>query len=592
MFVFLSLVLIYASVTASTHVNSREKARYYYFEGAREASMGNDAEAYEYFKKAYHEDPSFNDAGFAYGSQRLLIRTDTLQSRNELYNSLEMLRKYVDSNPEDIFAGRFYGYVTTRLDTIEESVRVLERMTDLMPAESYLLLNLAETYMMQNKPDKAVETLSRYEKMEGKSQEVSLKKMTFLLAGGDTVSALEEASLLIETNPRNPNYLILKGNLYDVIGDSDSTLSYYKRAEEISPDNGAVKISLANYYMQMGDSISYDAKMYEALLSEDFELQDKLGILSDYLQTLINDKGETSRGDYLFEVLMEQYPHEAEVLDLSARYNGAKGDFKAAQEQISYAIDQDPTNENYWGQLMRYQLADSASVKAIETYKNAREHIEVPEGLTLMYAAALAETKDYEGAEEAYASLIRSLNPDLPLTDSITDTKFRSKLSYEDLIRLSTLYNMLGDLYYQQKNIDNAFRAYENSLFFYASNALTLNNYAYFLAETGGDLDKAQEMSKRAIHEMEDNPTYLDTYAWILFKKKEYKEALDYQLLALEKAEEIGDINSEYFHHLGDILFMNHEPEKALENWMRALELEPDNSLLKKKVEYKTFFYE
>ena len=37
---------------------------------------------------------------------------------------------------------------------------------------------------------------------------------------------------------------------------------------------------------------------------------------------------------------------------------------------------------------------------------------------------------------------------------------------------------------------------------------------------------------------------------------------------------------------------MNHEPEQALEYWEKALDLEPDREVLKKKVKNKTFFYE
>ena len=79
----------------------------------------------------------------------------------------------------------------------------------------------------------------------------------------------------------------------------------------------------------------------------------------------------------------------------------------------------------------------------------------------------------------------------------------------------------------------------------------------------------------------------------MLFKKKDYKEALEYQRKALEAAEKNGQVeNAEFYSHYGDILFMNHLPEEALENWKKALKLEPDDELLKKKVENKTFFYE
>ena len=48
----------------------------------------------------------------------------------------------------------------------------------------------------------------------------------------------------------------------------------------------------------------------------------------------------------------------------------------------------------------------------------------------------------------------------------------------------------------------------------------------------------------------------------------------------------------ELFHHAGDIYFMNKEYEGAIEFWKKALALDPDNELLKKKVKHKAYFYE
>ena len=246
----------------------------------------------------------------------------------------------------------------------------------------------------------------------------------------------------------------------------------------------------------------------------------------------------------------------------------------------------------YWGQLMRYQLADERGKDAMATYHRAMEHIEIPEGIKLMYASAATTEKDFKEAEKTYGELIHAANKDLPLTDPVTDTKFRASLNFEGLTRISSLYTMLGDMYYAAEDLDKTFKAYDNSLFFYATNPLTLNNYAYFLTENGGDLDKALEMSSKALDQDPENEIYLDTYAWILFKKKDYKEALEYQTRAVETAELAGEPAAEYYHHLGDIYFMNHQPEEAVRSWEKALKLEPDNALLKKKVSHKTFFFE
>ncbi len=589
---FLAVVAI-AAMAAPGEQSLRRKARYYYLEGARKQAEGNMPQAYEYYKKAYMTDSSYVEAASAYGMNRLMVQTDSMQSGRQLMRSLALMRPYVEMYPADEYESRSYAFVASRLDTLPEAIRVYERLDSLKPGNGMNLLQLADAYMASRQPEKALQTLDRFELTEGKSPQLSLKKMSFMLAKGDTLAAVAEADTLIASNPREPSFRILKGNLYEVIGDNDSTLAAYKEAERISPDNGAAKLALANYYKAAGDSVAYDSKVYEALLSEDFELEDKLSLLSEYLQTLLDDSSDTARGDHLFSVLQEQYPHEPKVLDLAARYSGAKGDFKDAEEQIEYAIDLDPSNIEYWGSLMRFQLADDRGADAVATYRRALQHVETTDPLRLMYASAATMAKDYGEAEKAYAELIHSVLPGLPLTDSITDSRTRTQLSYDGLTRMNSLYTMLGDMYYTSGDLDKTFKAYDNALYFLPSSPMTLNNYAYFLAENDGDIDRAEKMSREAIDQEPENETYLDTYAWVLFKKKNYKEALEYQTKALEAAKAAGTAeNAEFYSHLGDIQFMNGQPKEALENWKKALELEPGDALLKKKVTHKTFFFE
>ena len=577
---------------ASPRSADRQKARYYYLEGARCQATNQMPEAYEYYKKAYFTDPTYEEAASAYGMNRLLVPTDSMQSQRELLKSLSLMRPYVDLYPADMSEARSYAYIAGRLDTVSEAIRVYERLDSLRPSVTTTLLQLADAYMMDSQEDNAISALNRFEKIEGKSPQLSLKKMSVMLAKGDTLAAVREADDLIASNPRDSYYYILKGNLYEVIGENDSVLSSYLKAEELNPDNGGAKLSLATYYKSIGDSIGYDQKVYEALLSEDFEMEDKLSLLSEYLQTLLDDDSDTARGDHLFEVIMEQYPHEPSVLDLAARYSSAKGEYEEAIKQIGYAIDLNPTNPMYWQQLMSYQIAAEKGKEAMETFDRAASHIAISDQLRLMYGSAATMAKEYAEAERIFGDLIHYYAPDLPINETITDDSAIKGLKYDDLTRLSSIYSMLGDMYYGAKELEKAYSAYDNSLLFNPGNPLSLNNYAYFLSENNGDLDRAESMARQAIELDPDNDTYLDTMAWVLFKRKEYKEALEFQRKAIEIAEQKGEPAAEFYNHLGDILFMNHNPEEALENWKKALQMEPDNALLKKKVNHKTFFFE
>ncbi|MDE6578799.1 MAG: tetratricopeptide repeat protein [Muribaculaceae bacterium] len=582
------------AASAAPSENLRKKARYYYLEGMRLNALGRPAEAYEYYKKAYMVDSTYVEAAYAYGSLRYWLRTDTLQSEKESGKSLEMMRAYVDAYPTDVYEARNYAFSAELGDTLgQESIRIFERLDSLLPPDNTTLLNLAQSYMKTGRYDDALRVFDKYEKKDGKSPRISLNKMSIMLERGDTAAAINEATELVASNPAEPSFRILKGNLFEVIGDNDSTLAYYQQAEKLSPDNGPAKLALANYFREQGDSVAYDNKIYEALLTEDFELEDKLGILGDYLQILLNEKNDTQRGDNLFNVLMEQYPHEPEMLDLAARYSAAKGDFSAAAQQIRYAIDLDANNAAFWEKLMRYQYAGNQPKEAMATFKLAQDNIEITDDFRLLYAAAATEAEDYDTAIDTYADMIHAIGPSLPLTDSISDKNALLSLTYDNYIALNMLYSMLGDTYYREKKLDLTFKAYDNAIFFIPDNAMTLNNYAYFLTESDGDLDKALDYISKAITSDPENPTFLDTYAWVLFKRKDFKQALEYQKKAIDIATQKGEeLSADYFHHLGDILFMNHEPAEALENWEKAFKLEPENQLLKKKVTHKTFFFE
>ena len=69
---------------------------------------------------------------------------------------------------------------------------------------------------------------------------------------------------------------------------------------------------------------------------------------------------------------------------------------------------------------------------------------------------------------------------------------------------------------------------------------------------------------------------------------KQYDRAQYY----IEEAFKYSDEPSaELYHHAGDIYFMTGDPDKAVEYWQQALDLEPDNEMLQRKVKHKTYFY-
>lgn len=575
------------------------KARYYYMAGAQAMAEDRETEAYEYFKKASSICPSYPEAAYEFAAMRITNNCDTLATLDEKIRSMEMMTPFVNLHPEDHYKCQYYAYVATQLDTLDETLRVYKAMEAKSPDYSDILVFLADTYARMGRFKEGIDALDRYQRIEGRSPQLTLQKVAYHIGDGDTVGALAETDDLLASNPTDPGYLVLKGNVLDYIGMSDSAYVYYLRAEQAAPDNGQAKIALANYFQSKGDSVAYDHKVYQALLSEDFGVEEKTALLADYLSKLFSDQSDTSRGDTLFSVLAEQYPHDPKMIEFAARYAASKEDLALAEERIRYAIDMDSDEPTYWEALMTYQIGADKPQEAMKTYKEALGHVADSESLSLMYASAAQIADSIPVVLDVCGRLIRTMVPTFPVEEKITDKSAARNLNFYDIVKLSSYYEILGDAFYAHyqatgKNdstyLNKTYTAYDNSLELLPDNYNTLNNYAFFLCENGGDLQKAKEMSARSLTYGESS-TNLDTYAWILFRLGEYKDAKTYQATALEKAAEEGTESAELFHHYGDILFMNGEPDKAVEFWGKALELEPDNDLLKKKVEHKTFFY-
>ena len=92
---------------------------------------------------------------------------------------------------------------------------------------------------------------------------------------------------------------------------------------------------------------------------------------------------------------------------------------------------------------------------------------------------------------------------------------------------------------------------------------------ADFLALAERDLERALAMAERAISLEQGNSTYLDTYAWILYRLGRYDEAKKamQQALSLDRSE-----SPTLQFHYGDILAARGEYFMAEIYWRKALE--------------------
>jgi Flp pilus assembly protein TadD len=114
-------------------------------------------------------------------------------------------------------------------------------------------------------------------------------------------------------------------------------------------------------------------------------------------------------------------------------------------------------------------------------------------------------------------------------------------------------------------------KVYEATLKLEPNNAVALNNLAFLLAETGGDLDDALTKAQRAKQLLPGLLEISDTVGWIYLKKNQPDNAIDILKELVSKAPG----QSTYRFHLGMAYAQKGDKSKAIEQLREALKYNP-----------------
>ena len=540
---------------------NRVKATYVLMEAQRQHFLEHDDAFYHLIAYAYSLDSTNTSIAFYMGVAK--FERTSFEHTDELTAALAQMRKHVEAHPEDKYEARLYAHAAFLVNQYQEGLRVLNIQHQLHPQDDNLLSTMADAYEKTSDYKKALAIYDTLQQWRGQSVELSSAKLKAYQALNDTTGAIHEMRALLASAPTNADYNLAMGKMLFMFGYRDSAMVYYDKAQQYEPDNGLTYLTKAEYYLALGDTLNYDRQTYQALVSTDLDVESKLQILVNYTKTLLSAKDTTHRTDHLFDVLIEQHPLEPQIRVLYSEYLMVIDNNEGAAEQIDYALNLDPTNKELWTRLMAYYLYAGNYEKAIEVGDKAIRLNPDNVELYSYLGSSCYSVKQYDKAIEVYDKALAILD-----STQVDDR--------------SNLLSGKADVKFAMGDTIAAFALYDQSLDLNPDNPGTLNNYAYFLALSNRDLDKAERMSAKTIVEDAANPTYLDTYAWVFYMRKEYTMAQLYIEMAINNEEQP---TSELFEHYGYILLANGDKQKALEQWRKAIELKPDNAQLVKQIE-------
>lgn len=542
--------------------DDRVKAEYIFLEAEKQRNMGRDDAFHHLLQYAHSLDPENSAIAYYLGYSRLM-KSNLSVSDSLFSSSLRMMRKHVDAHPEDKYEAMLYANGNMIANQVQEGLRVLKIQAERNPHNVEVQLSIADAYARLEDYRNAIAAYDSVQQWQGQSVQLSARKVRAYQALNDTVGAIGEMRSLLATAPRNVDYNLAMGNMMLMFGERDSALTYYDKAQQYEPENGATYLAKAQFYNAIGDSVNYDQQTYQALVSKDLDVASKVEVLADYARHLLVAKDSSARTENLFKVLIEQHPNEPQIRMLFSDYLAAKDDMKGAAEQMDYAVNLDPTDAQAWNRLLvlniiseNYEAAIAAGDRAIELNPNDIE-------LYGYIAPAYYNIKQYDKAIEVYKKALAAVDS--------TDTEHRSMF-----------LGGMGDAKFSMGDTIGAFALYDQAIEIDPNNVSILNNYAYFLTLCNRDLDKAERMSAKTVQSEPQNATFLDTYAWVFYKRKEYTMAQLYIEMAIKNERRP---SSDIYDHYGDILLAVGNKQEALKQWKKALELDAGNKELLEKVE-------
>jgi tetratricopeptide (TPR) repeat protein len=270
------------------------------------------------------------------------------------------------------------------------------------------------------------------------------------------------------------------------------------------------------------------------------------------------------------------------MIDLYGAMKKYDEEIAACQEFLEIQVDdlESPINQEKPFVMEKLILATGRKGKVEEALKMTDSLIEKDKGgwyFVHLKGNVLRNAEKYSDAADAYLETIERLKKSKQLEDKERDS-FVKQVRYT-----------LSGVYVDMNQIDKGAEQLEILMKEDPENPTFLNDLGFIWADHDMKIEESEKLVRKAIDkdreqrkkiadlpkdEDVDNSAYLDSLGWVLYKKKEYKEAKKW-LVDATKLE--GGKHIEIYDHLADAHMALGEKADAIKIWKEAVKL-PDTT--------------
>ena len=520
--------------------------------GRAEFRSGNHAAGLSYFEKAVAANPESTEMQLMYsmalmadgqndvalrvldsipetagsGHQRVILKLLALERKGDRQAAVRMAAEFLADNAGDAAAHAIVGSYRQSIGDTRQASEHFRNALEIDSSNRMALMGMASLAKDSGQFDDAEDFLDRLLKIEPTNLPALAMLSDILLTNARYAALASRLDAAVSAAPALPELRLLQGKVALASGESGAAMAIVRKAREAFPDipdfqhlEGLVLIDIGQI-----ESALISLARAATLEPDNDEFQFDLAVASLHV-----------RDYYGADKAIRQYRrvNPLDPVGLSVQVSALIGqrNFSEALDAVGdFVFDaEDAAVGNVL--LGDIYLADGRASEAIPQFEAASETL-WDQGIALRLSAAHLAV----GSEKAPQPLVRWL------ADHPDDVVVRR--SYGELLQISG------------SNAD-AIKEYEAVVAANENDAIALNNLAWEYALSGRL--EAVALAKRAYELEPEQPSIIDTYAWVLFLNDDPRGALQ----LLRKAVKLAPGNANINYHLAKVLAETGEKEEA-----------------------------
>jgi len=436
-----------------------------------------------------------------------------------------------EAEPSNRYYLRMLALVAHQQKDYSRAIALYTRLVELDSGNSEYLTLLALEYMASGDFQKALDLFHRILALDPSDENTRAQVLLLEIKLKHYNSAIETLSGLIEEGEgeEKVRLQLTLGELYVETGQPAMAEKTFREIIGRNSRFAPAWLALLELSMRSEDRNAFRRDLDAFYNTAGLKLAEKKRLAELFYIRSSRDKAYLEPLGIMLAEMERRHPGAAAVGLLRGRMKMREKKPADAVGEFTAVLRKEPANIDAWEELVSALLLQKQYAKAVSAVARAKKLVSgMPMRLLVLEGYTAFQTGD---TRKAIRVLEQALN-----------RKQGQKEGWLFIQAASTLAMSYDKLGLAEKSM----AMYRQILLLDPGNTLAMNNYAYLLALQGRDLQTAKKLALQAVADEPDNPVYLDTLGWVLFRLGVYQEAL----VHLEKAASLAPDEAEIVGHL------------------------------------------